>query len=166
MFIDYSCPLYAHNNEHDHPGCCWWNQIDDKNIEYKQTNNLEKNKMENKSKDTNTDNNLDNPSIPIALNGRVILETYKEDRSLKAEVSNGFAMIQQKIRVTGLKALADGMIPNGTKYGQYINKGDLVYIKEKSLRDAPWAKDSFVSEAIDGQFMIVDSSHVEFIVKK
>lgn len=103
---------------------------------------------------------------PMAINGRVITETYKEDRGLKATVSNGFAMVQQKVQVVGLTVLADAIVPDGTKNGQYIRKGDVAYIKEAALQSAPWAKASFTADVIDGAFMIVDAGHIEFVVRK
>lgn len=98
---------------------------------------------------------------PMAVNGKVIVETYKEDRGLKATVSNGFAMVQQKVQVVGLKALADARVGD-----TYIHRGDTVYIKEGSLQSAPWAKASFTSDVIEGQFMIVTAEHIEFVDRK
>jgi hypothetical protein len=94
---------------------------------------------------------------------KFVLETYKEDRALKATVQNGFAMVSQKVQVKGLRLLADTII---TSNGQKINyvRGEIAYIKEASLQSQPWAKASFTSDAIEGEFMIVDAAHVEFVV--
>lgn len=102
------------------------------------------------------------PKAPAhSMNGRFILETYKEDRALKATVSNGFAMVSQKVSLKGLKVLADVMSP---VTGQYLaRKGDLAYIREASLQSQPFAKASFTSDNIEGEFMIVDISHIEFV---
>lgn len=100
---------------------------------------------------------------PISLNGRFIVETYKEDRALKATVSNGFAMVQQKVSVKGLTLLADVMNSDG----QYIaHKGSKVYIREGNLQAAAWAKVSFTSEAIEGEFMIVEQQYIEFVERQ
>lgn len=97
---------------------------------------------------------------PRALNGRFILESYKEDRALKATVQNGFAMVSQKVSLKGLKLLAD--VQNAQ--GQYIAyKGDIAYIREASLQSQPWAKSTFTSDAIEGEFMIVEQQHIEFV---
>lgn len=98
---------------------------------------------------------------PMSVNNRLIVETYKEDRGLKSTVSNGFAMVQQKVSVKGLKLLAGGTIGD-----IFVSKGSLVYIRESSLQSQPWAKASFTSDAIDGEFMIVDASHIEFVEHK
>lgn len=102
-------------------------------------------------------------AAPRSLNGRFIVESYKEDRGLKTTVQNGFAMVQQKVSVKGLKLLTD--VQNAS--GQYIAyKGDIVYIRESSLQSQPWAKATFTSDAIEGEFIIVEQSHVEFVDKQ
>ncbi len=100
---------------------------------------------------------------PRSLNGRFIVESYKEDRALKATVQNGFAMVQQKISLKGLKLLADVQLSDG----QWIAyKGDTVYIKEGALQSQPWAKHAFTSDAIEGEFMIVEQTYIEFVDSK
>lgn len=99
---------------------------------------------------------------PQSLN-RYIVETYKEDRALKATVQNGFAMVSQKICLKGLKLLANAVVAVGDTHFEYPI-GSTVYIKESSLQSQPWAKVSFSSESIEGNFMIVDPIHVEFVV--
>lgn len=99
---------------------------------------------------------------PRSLNGRFIVESYKEDRALKATVQNGFAMVSQKVSLKGLKVLAD--VQNTT--GQYIAyKGDIAYVREAYLQSQPWAKATFTSDAIDGEFIIIEQAHVEFVDK-
>lgn len=100
---------------------------------------------------------------PRSLNGRFILESYKEDRALKATVQNGFAMVSQKVSLKGLKLLAD--VQNAQ--GQWIAyKGDIAYIRESSLQSQPWAKATFTSDAIEGEFMIVEALHIEYVDKE
>jgi len=97
---------------------------------------------------------------PRSVNGRFIVESYKEDRALKATVQNGFAMVSQKVSLKGLKLLAD--VQNAQ--GQWIAmKGDIAYIREASLQSQPWAKSTFTSDAIDGEFIIVEQSYIEFV---
>lgn len=93
---------------------------------------------------------------------KFIVESYKEDRGLKATVQNGFAMVSQKVQIKGLKLLANVVVAvNGSKI-EY-NVGSIVYIKEANLQSQPWAKQVFTSDIIEGEFMIVDSSYVEFV---
>jgi hypothetical protein len=96
---------------------------------------------------------------PFSLNNRVIVEPYKTDKTLKAEVRNGFAMIEQKVTVKGLKLLAEA---HTEKYG-FISKGSMVYIRESYLHSQEWAKTIFKSDGIEGPFIIVDLNFVEFI---
>lgn len=99
---------------------------------------------------------------PRALNGRFILESYKEDRALKATVQNGFAMVSQKVSLKGLKLLAD--VQNAQ--GQLIAyKGDIAYIRESFLQSQPWAKATFTADAIEGEFIIAEQAHIEFVDK-
>lgn len=100
---------------------------------------------------------------PQSLNNRFILESYKEDRALKATVTNGFAMVQQKVSLKGLKLLVN---ISGTKDGAYFtfNAGAMVYIREEYLQNQPWAKKFFTSDAIEGEFMIVEAQFIEFVV--
>ena len=102
------------------------------------------------------------PKAPaLAMNGRFILETYKEDRALKATVSNGFAIVQQKVSLKGLTVLADVISP---VTGQYLaRRGDKAFIREASLQSQPWAKASFTADGIEGEFMIVESTYIEFV---
>lgn len=94
---------------------------------------------------------------------KFIVETYKEDRALKATVQNGFAMVSQKVQVKGLKLLAAAKIATNGNIMHYP-EGSTVYIKEAALQSQPWAKQAFTApEAIMGEFMIVDQAHVEFV---
>ena len=99
---------------------------------------------------------------PQSLNNRFILEPYKNDRTLKSNASTGFAIVQQKVSVVGLTLLADAEITfNGL--GRTFDKGSIVYIKEELLFTQPWAQKVYESDAIEGKFIIVDSTYIEFI---
>jgi hypothetical protein len=95
-----------------------------------------------------------------SLNNKFILESYKEDRSIKANVANGFAMIAQKTQLKGLKSLVDFKSSDGTIFP----KGSTVYIREQLLQAQPWAKQVFTSDAIGEEFIIVDMQYCEFVV--
>jgi len=97
----------------------------------------------------------------ISMNGRFILESYKEDRALKATVQNGFAMVSQKVSLKPLTVLTDVYSP---VTGQSLaRKGDKAYIREASLQNQPWAKQTFTSDNIEGEFIIVEIAHIEFV---
>ena len=101
----------------------------------------------------------------FSINNRLILEPYKTDRSLRANVTSGFATVEQKIEVKGLKVLADAHIfeGNGRTTHMVIPKGSIAYIREEYLHNQAWAQKVLKSDAIEGGFIIVDLNHVEFV---
>lgn len=131
---------------------CWWDR-DPRNIKNGGTVDLEK---YNRSTKMNV----------VSLNNRFLLEPYKGDRALKANTATGFAIVQQKVSVVGLTLLADAVVQLDTKNVETLEKGSKVYIREELLFTAPWAQKAYESDAIEGKFIIVDSSQVEFVVPK
>jgi hypothetical protein len=110
----------------------------------------------------------------ISLNGRYILEPYMSDHQIKATQGAGFSMIQQKISLVGLKVLVDvlgksmDVYFNGPQIQPGLNpivvkKGATAWIKEEVLYTQPWAKNLYTCSAIEGKFIIVDPSFVEFV---
>jgi hypothetical protein len=93
------------------------------------------------------------------FNNRLVLEPYTSDRALKTRNRNGFAMIEQKIAVEGLKVLIDSVLNDGT----LIPKGSTAYLKEEFLHSDPRVQKVLESEAVEGPFIIVDLNFVEFI---
>jgi hypothetical protein len=53
---------------------------------------------------------------PFSLNNRLILEAYKTDGTIKANVQNGFATIAQKVQLKGLRVLVEARIAHGDTY--------------------------------------------------
>lgn len=98
----------------------------------------------------------------FSVNNRFVLEPYRSDKGLRANISNGFAMVDQKIKVVGLKLLSEARITVGNTV-HIIPKGMIAYLREEVLHTAPWAKKTLESDAVEGQFIIVDLSNVEFI---
>lgn len=92
-----------------------------------------------------------------SFNNRLIVEVYQKE-GLKSAVSNGFAFIQQKVNVKGLKVLMNAKLSDGT----FIAKGSTAYIKEESLHTAAWAQKILESDTI-GSFIIVDMVNVEWV---
>ena len=94
--------------------------------------------------------------------GKLIVETYKSERALRTEVKNGFATISQKIKVVGLKLLADSQYSIGNCFVS-LTKGATVYVREELLYTQPWAKQQLESDKVEGQFMVLDPMYVEFV---
>ncbi len=115
------------------------------------------------------------PSRPpmFSMNGRFIVEPYMSDRQIKVSDAGGFAMIQQKVHVKGLRLLVaahlgdnmtshtriDGLSQSGPIT---LAAGSLIFIREEYLFTQPWAKQILESDHV-GKFIIVDKQFVEFI---
>ena len=93
-----------------------------------------------------------------SLNNRLVVEVYKKGE-LRHKESNGFAFVDQKVKVHGLKTLMDAKLNDGDN----IPSGSIVFIKEESLHTAAWAQKAYECDGIEGKFMIIDISVVEFV---
>lgn len=101
---------------------------------------------------------------PVSLNDRFIVKPYAGDRTLKAKVSNGFAMVQQKTSIVGLELLMEARLSTTNKdLLEIFPKGSMIYVKEELLFTQVWAKAIYESDAVEGNFIIVDVNNIEFI---
>ena len=91
---------------------------------------------------------------------KLILEPYKPE-ALKSEIKHGIAMVSQKNKVVGLKLLVDADCMINQVFVS-LQKGSTIYIREEMLHNHPWAKNSLKSVAIEGDFIIVDATYMEF----
>jgi hypothetical protein len=98
----------------------------------------------------------------FSLNNRFIVEAYQKE-GLKSEVKNGFATIQQKVALKGLKVLVEGRVVHGLS-SYIIPKGSTVYVKEERLHSPTGPANKVLScEAVGQPFIIVDLNDVEFV---
>lgn len=95
---------------------------------------------------------------PRSVGNKLIVESYQKE-GLKSSVSNGFAFVEQKVMLKGLKVLVDAYLSDGT----HIPVGSLAYIKEEELHTKPWAQKILQCDALSQTFIVVDLSNVEFI---
>jgi len=96
-----------------------------------------------------------------STNNRLIVEIYKKE-AIRSTEKSGFAFIDQKIKLKGLKVLADArLIVNGIEI--VIKKGSIAYIKEEQLHTQQWAQKNMECDIIDQPFLIIDFNHVEGI---
>jgi len=93
-----------------------------------------------------------------SVNNRLIVEAYKKE-ALRATEKNGFAFVSQKLSLKGLKVLMEARLSDGT----IVPKGSVAYVKEETLHTQQWAQKAMDCDAIEGQFLILDLNHVEFI---
>lgn len=96
-----------------------------------------------------------------SLNNRIIVEQYIKE-GLKAKIQGGIATPGQRDGLKGLRVLVDAFLSNGTTVTK-VPKGATVYIREEVLHSHPWASKPLTSDKIEGKFLIVELSYVEFI---
>lgn len=94
-----------------------------------------------------------------SLNNRVFVEAYQKGE-LRSKEKNGFAFVDQKTTLKGLKVLLEARLNDGTM----VLKNSIAYIKEESLHTQAWAQKPLECDVIGQLFIIVDAIHIEFIV--
>ncbi len=100
--------------------------------------------------------------MKFSLNNRLILEPYVKE-ALKAEIKGGIATPGQRDNVKGLKLILPALItfPNGDK--EEVPAGSIAYIREETLHTHAWASKPFNCNGVEGKFLIVDLTHIEFL---
>jgi hypothetical protein len=96
----------------------------------------------------------------FSLNNRLIVEAYKSDGSIKANVQSGFATIAQKTQLKGLRLLVDAYTSGAPTH---VPAGSMIYIREEYLHTQAWAKKVYECDTLSEKFILVDVAHVEFI---
>lgn len=95
-----------------------------------------------------------------SVNQMIVCKPYKGFQGLKAKVSSGVAVVQQKTDVIGLEVLEDARIKENT----VIKKGSVIYIKEEILYNH---KNIYSLELnckeIKEPFILAHYSHVAFV---
>ena len=96
---------------------------------------------------------------PCSLNNKLIVEAYKKE-ALRSKEVNGFAFVDQRLNLKGLKILVSSFLNNGQLF---VEAGSTAFIKEDLLHTQQWAQKPYECDSINGQFLIVDVNNVEFI---
>lgn len=113
------------------------------------------------------------PPRAFSMNNRFIVEPYISDRTIKTSTTGGgFALIQQKVVVKGLKLLVDIKLESYSSYTAIdavsvagpttVLAGSIIFVREELLHSAPWAKQILEADGL-GKFMIIEKQFVEFI---
>lgn len=97
-----------------------------------------------------------------SVNNRLILEPYKNVPGIRTEIRGGLAVVSQKITLVPLKVLVSGCIGSGEDR-RYVSAGAKAFFKEEFLKVNEAAKTIFVASDIEGDFIVLDASHVIFI---
>jgi hypothetical protein len=98
-------------------------------------------------------------STPSSFNGKLVLEAYLQTE-IKAEIRSGWATVNQKSTLKGLKVLVQATLQDGT----VVPAGSTAYIKEEFLHTQPWAKNKLKSDTLPGEFILATMNEVEYIV--
>ena len=95
---------------------------------------------------------------------KFIVEAYTGERALRANTSSGFAMIENRTTLKALKTVTDTFLSvNG--YVEHVPKGSTVHIQESKFYEPGWAQKVFTADGVEGNFMIIELPHIEFIRK-
>lgn len=97
---------------------------------------------------------------PFSVNNKLVLAPYTGSRELRKSVSNGFASVEQKQMLVGLEVLVQATLSNG----EVVPAGSKAYINEATLFTGAFAKKVLTSDTFPGPFMVVELSHIEYIV--
>ena len=98
----------------------------------------------------------------VSFNGYLILQPYKHSGKIKAKISGGFASVEQKTNLVGLKMLTHGNIQIGQDV-RMVPKGVTIYFKEETLHTSDWATTKYSCEAIGGEFILAPASAMVMI---
>lgn len=98
-----------------------------------------------------------------STNQMIIVKPYEGSKGLKAKISSGVAVVQQKTEVIGLEVLRDARINNDLT----IKKGSIVFIKEEILAThSNIYSVSLSCSEISEPFVLAHYSHVAFVKGK
>jgi hypothetical protein len=89
---------------------------------------------------------------------KLLVEAYVNEGLKAKQMATGFIGVQQKLDTKPLKVLVDAKLADG----KIIQKGTLAHVKEEFLMTSPAAKKILESEKIEGKFIVIDISNVEF----
>jgi hypothetical protein len=95
---------------------------------------------------------------PNSFNNKLILEVYKHTQ-IQAENRSGWVTPGQKNNLKGLRVLITAILTDGMS----VPVGSRAWIKEESLHTCQWAKNKLKSDTLDGEFIVVNMSDVEYV---
>lgn len=95
----------------------------------------------------------------MTVNNKIFCEPYSGGKDLKSEVKSGFATVQQKNNLVGLRVLADAVVKNGDKLLE-IPKGSVVLFNEETLFLQKQYHTPIKNDFLKEPCIIADFSHV------
>jgi hypothetical protein len=95
----------------------------------------------------------------MTVNNKIFCEPYTGGKGLKSEVKSGFATVQQKNNLVGLKVLATATVRNGDKLLE-IPQGAVVFFNEETLYLHQQYHTPIKNDILKEPCVIADFAHV------
>lgn len=95
----------------------------------------------------------------MTVNNKIFCEPYTGGKGLKSEVKSGFATVQQKNNLVGLKVLANAVVKHGDRLME-IPKGSVLYFNEETLYVQQQYHAPLKNDVLGEPCVIADFSHV------
>ena len=93
--------------------------------------------------------------MKMSFNNKLILKPYEGERKIRANISSGFAKIQQKTNLIGLELLVefkgDSII---------IPEGATVFFKEELLYNSDWSRKTYDCPVVKEKFILAEFGNV------
>jgi len=96
----------------------------------------------------------------ITLNNKILCEPYLGGKGLKSEVKSGFATVQQKNNLVGLKVLANAHVKVSADKTLEIGAGSIVYFNEETLYTYPQYHSPIKNDVLDQPCILANFDHV------
>jgi hypothetical protein len=93
-----------------------------------------------------------------SVNNKLILEPYKGGKGLQAQVKSGFATVQQKNKLVGLKLMANAQVRNGDRVLD-LPAGATIYFTEEVVYLHQMYHTVLTSDSIVEPFVMGDFGH-------
>lgn len=100
-----------------------------------------------------------------SINGKLLLEPYVSDGSIKADVRKGVAFVKQKSSLVGLKAVFSSTWTDRNGQVQSIEPGTVVFFKEEDLHSQGWSKTLFNIDGMEKKFIIADANSAVMVLE-
>ena len=97
-----------------------------------------------------------------SYNNKLIVKPYQHSGKIKANITTGFASVQQKGVLVGLAVMCDAIITVGNE-NILIKKDQIAFIPEEVLCTSPWSTKTYECDQLKEKFIIIDWTNVIFI---
>lgn len=95
----------------------------------------------------------------LSFNEHLVCEPYTKGKQMDAKVNSGFAMIEQKNTLYGLKVLVPCKMPDGT----HVPAGSTAYFLEEVLYSQQWSRNKLSCDSLDKECILAEKKQVVLI---